>query len=123
MRFDARELMRGTLMVILLALLGGCAAKPQAARRAREPIAIPEVPAEQAVVASALVFDPPIAINEQPLDLARDPRQASAVVGFDQLTTTFFYLQTDDKQRFDNFNTGDRFERRAVSQRFGVSFR
>ena len=115
--------MRWLPVILLLSLVVGCAAKPQAERAARQPVTGSEPQLEQVVVASALVFDPPIAMNEQPLDLARDPRQASAVVGFDQLTTTYFYLQTDDKQRFDNFNTGDRFERRAVSQRFGVSFR
>jgi hypothetical protein len=123
MGFDGRDAMRWLPGIVLLCLVVGCAAKPRAEKPARPPAAASEAQLEQVVVASALVFDPPIAINEQPLDLARDPRQAAAVVGFDQLTTTFFYLQTDDKQRFDNFNTGGAFERRAVSQRFGVSFR
>ena len=115
--------MRWLPVILLLSLVVGCAAKPQAERAARQPVTGSEPQLEQVVVASALVFDPPIAMNEQPLDLARDPRQASAVVGFDQLTTTYFYLQTDDRQRFDNFNTGGWFQRQAISQRFGVSFR
>ena len=111
------------VLMIFLSVLIGCSAKPQAAHRATAPLVTAEGRYDDAIEASALVFDPPIAANEPPLDLARDVRERTAFVGYDQLTTTFFYVRSDDKQRFDNFNTGDRFERRAVSERFGVSFR
>ena len=75
-------------------------------------------------MASALVFDPPVAAGEQPLDLARDTRQPSAFVGYDQLDTTFFSVSTVDVQQTYNFRgNSDRFFRAAVSQRFGVSYR
>ena len=115
--------MRWIATILALSALIGCAAKPQAVRHASAPLTRGALVYEDAIAVSALVFDPPIASNEAPLDLSRDVRERTAFVGYDQLTTTFFYVRSDDKQRFDNFNTGDRFERRAVSERFGVSFR
>jgi hypothetical protein len=111
--------MRQLCCLCVFILLAGC--KSNSAPTAR-PVAAVAAP-ESSVAAAALVFDPPIAMGEVPLDLDRDARAPVAFVGFDQLTTTFFYLRTDDKQRFDNFNAGDRYERRAVSERFGVSYR
>src|SRR5437763_16303786 len=99
-------------MILALSALVGCAAKPQAAKRACSPVSDTELKNEDAIAASALVFDPPIASSEAPLDLARDVRERTAFVGYDQLTTTFFYLRNDDNQRFDNFHIDDRFERR-----------
>ena len=83
----------------------------------------PQPQRDEDVAASALVFAPPIAANDQPLDLARDTRERAAFVGYDQTTTTFSFVETDDRQGGFNFNTGDRFWRRAVSARVGVSTR
>jgi hypothetical protein len=108
-------------VVALAGLAGGCAAKTQAAGRANAAISTStsESAYEDASVA-ALVFDPPIAQNEPGLELSRESRQPGAFVGYEQLTTTFFYLRTDDRWRTDGL---DRYERRAISERVGMSFR
>jgi hypothetical protein len=69
-----------------------------------------------------LVFDPPVISGERPLELARDVRQPSAFVGFDEVTTTHFYLRTDDRQFMTDWE-GNRYERRAISEKFGVRYR
>jgi hypothetical protein len=75
----------------------------------------------EAVTASALVFDPPVAdVSAQAL--VRDGREPSAFVGYDSLITTYFYLRIDDRIR-EGDGRGDRYERRAVSEKFGVSHR
>jgi hypothetical protein len=105
-------------------LLLGCAAKPQAAKPANAPVESAPVESAQGncqgASVAALVFDPPILQNQPPLELSRESRQAGAFVGYEQLTTTFFYLRTDDRFRTDGT---DRFERRAISERVGMSFR
>jgi hypothetical protein len=73
-----------------------------------------------AAPASALVFTPPISYDVPPLDLSREPRARAAFVGYEDLTTTFFYLRLDDRQ-IDSKR--GRFERRAVTERIGVSYR
>src|SRR4051812_4826853 len=116
-----RRLVRLCGVVVAGMLLGGCAAKPQAATISHTGVQAPVVDRnyDDAAVA-ALVFDPPIAQNEIPLELARESRQAGAFVGYEQLTTTFFYLRTDDRWRGDGT---DHYERRALSERVGMSFR
>jgi hypothetical protein len=70
--------------------------------------------------AGALAFDPPVIANEPPLQLSRDFRTPGAFVGYESLTTTYYYLRIDDRQT-DDF--GDRYERRAFSEKFGVTYR
>ncbi|WP_428938992.1 hypothetical protein [Fontivita pretiosa] len=80
--------------------------------------------ARHAVVASALVFDPPVVADQARLDLSRSGRWPEAFWGYDFGTTTHFYLRVDDRidsgleRRF-----GERYQRRAVTQRFGLSYR
>jgi hypothetical protein len=95
-------------------LLVGCATHPRSA-------AYQPAPDEEAVAASALVFDPPLVRDEPPLLLARQPRQPSAVVGYDEVQTTFFYLRMDDRQFIDS--PRDWSLRRAITTRVGVSHR
>src|SRR3954447_4617177 len=100
-------------------LVVGCAAKRQAtAGPISAPAPVVDVYDDASV--AALVFDPPIAQNEIPLELSRESRQAGAFVGYEQLSTTFFYLRTDDRWRGDGT---DHYERRAISERVGMSFR
>ncbi len=79
--------------------------------------------------ASALVFDPPVAAGERPLELSRDLRGPSAFVGFDGPITTFFWIHTDDFQDSDwgggglNSPSNDRFQRRAIIDKTGVTYR
>ena len=119
--------MRGLSLVNLAAfLILGCQSKS-------DPNCCPTTAPSQAlatpqqfdddVAAAALVFDAPIAADEMPLDLARDTRQPSAFVGYDQQTTTYSFVITEDRQGNFNSNTGDHFWRRAFSARVGVSTR
>ena len=88
----------------------------------------------EAVTASALVFDPPIIANDEPLELSRAERQPGAVVGYDVGVVERFYIRLDDRQIGNNFHGGgrrggrgggsfDRYERRAVTERVGVRYR
>ena len=88
-----------------------------------------------AVVASALVFDPPVAQDEEPLALSRVDRQPGVSVGYEDLTTETFYIRMDDRQSFNGSSGGsrgghgrgsgsfDRYERRAITERTGVRYR
>lgn len=70
----------------------------------------------EAVVASALVFQPPIAPSLEP-ELARAGRDVSAFMGFETAVDEYFYVRVDDRQS-DVFQPN--YERRAVSVRTGV---
>jgi hypothetical protein len=70
--------------------------------------------------ASALVFTPPIAAADAPLNLSRADREPGAFVGFDDLIRTYIYVRTDD--RFTGDGTGD-YERRAITEKVGASTR
>lgn len=98
-------------------------AEPQAAVTVEEP---------RAVVASALVFDPPVIQNDAPLELSRADREPRVSLGYQDLTTESFYIRMDDLQSNDAFGihgisggrgSFDRYERRAVTERAGVRYR
>jgi hypothetical protein len=90
----------------------------------------------QAVAASALVFDPPVALEEPALDLSRADRQPSAFFGYEEGFVEYYRLTVDDRQLgyggsgYGGFRNGrggaggwgwsDRYERRAVSEKVGV---
>ena len=106
-------------------LLTGCNARPkQESASARVPALFARADDERAQVAtaSALAFDPPLIANEQPVDLSREGRQPVAVLGYEDTVTTFSYTRSDDWFGFD-LNNGLHFQRRAVSERVGVSYR
>ena len=70
--------------------------------------------------AAALVFDPP-QLNATPyLNLAREDRAPRAFVSYDELTTTFFSIRTNDVQSNEH---GDFYSRRANIEKIGVSYR
>jgi hypothetical protein len=84
--------------------------------------------------AAALVFSPPLLQETPPLALSRDERQASAFMGYPESVVEFFYLRWDDRQAGgDGFGRsghrgggggwGDRYERRAISEKVGVLYR
>jgi len=130
----------GLGVVLSLLLAGGCVAaskpkcpKPQATESlSAAPAAATRVASStktaaatgHSVVASALVFDPPIVADQPRPELSRSGRWPEAFWGFDSGTTTYFYLRVDDRidsgleRRF-----GERYQRRAVTQRFGLSYR
>jgi hypothetical protein len=78
---------------------------------------------------AALVFDPAIIAGEPPVELPRDERAASAFVGFEGPTTSFYWIHTDDLQDSDwggtSGGTGidDRYRRRAIIDKTGVLYR
>jgi len=114
--------MRTVALIVAGLLLTGCAhrAKPTETAEAEQE-AILAADRYEPVSASALTFDPPIVAQTVTPDLSRDGRQASAYVGYDQVITTYFYLHYDDRQVIQD--GPERYERRAISHRFGVSYR
>lgn len=117
------------LATVAMLLLAGCqqsAVRPSA----RTPTVLPVEP--PAVMASALVFDPPVIQNESPLELSRADREARVSVGYQELTAEYFYIRLDDRQTNDSFGIHgsgggsgnfDRYDRRAVTERVGVRYR
>jgi hypothetical protein len=119
--------MRRSVAVLLGLWIGGCAAKPP-------PVAAPvaEAPHYDDAVAAALVYDPPVVAAAPPAEFSRTGRGPSAFVGFDEVITTYYYLFIDDRQGGYGYNgTGtsgrgrsfDRYDRQAITQRVGVSYR
>ena len=98
-----------------------------------------QVEYDDAVTASALVFDPPVTIGDEPLELSRADRQPGAFVGYDGPIVEHFYIRMDDSQIGSSFGGGrggrrggwggagggsfDSYERRAITERIGVRFR
>lgn len=125
--------MRRALLLPLLAcvMLPGCMtapAHPSSADRERAAVVAREDAEREydAVPASALVFRPPLAPPDLEPDLARAGRDVSAFGGYDEFVTEYYYVRTDDRQAsgFGPFGfNGDRYERRAVSEKVGVRHR
>ena len=74
---------------------------------------------DQAVTASALVFDAPRYSDDVAPDLSREGRERSAFVAYEEQTTTFSYVQLDDRQHASDGS----WLRRAIIDRFGTSRR
>ncbi len=119
MGFELSSAMRSTLAILIASLLVGCAAKP---RQPQASQALDKPHYEDRVV-TALVFDPPISMNEEPVVLARNEREPYAVIGFDQTTTTVFNTYYNDTQYGPSSLPSLWFQRQAISERYGVSFR
>ena len=107
-------------LILCGTLIGGCAARQQGAIGPTSVNASPDVDEATAVTASALVFDPPVAAGLPPLELARQERERSAFVSYDDVQTTYFFLRLDDRQKITN---DGRSERRVISETFGISRR
>src|SRR6476619_903937 len=109
---------RGVLLLSILLLAGcHCEKKPSPTTQA---LSEPEPAFDDARIASALVFAPPIAQSEPSVDLSRDSRQPAAFVGYDDLIRTFIYVRTDDRWSADGT---DQYERRAITEKVGASTR
>jgi hypothetical protein len=111
--------MRMGVLIITVALMGGCAAQKPVSRN--EPVTASRyLPA----TSGSLVFDSPITQGDPRPDLSRQGRGTDAFVGYETQTTTYFYLRTDDRVASDWSHGGNnRYERRAVSTMVGVSYR
>src|SRR5437016_1879014 len=111
---------RGVLIIGVLVLVG-CKCEHKPAPASQPAMIEPEMLYEPSH-ASALVFTPPIALDEPPLELSRADREPAAFVGYDDLMRTYIYVRTDD--RFSGDGTGnDRYERRAIMEKVGSSTR
>src|SRR4051794_13035596 len=124
-------LRRHLLLVTIIYLSGGCQSKQPTHAVAQRDLPIPQC--DTAVVASALVFDPPVAQDEPRLELSRADRQPRVAVGYEEMTAEYFDIRLDDSQIMNGFSGSgrhgsggggwgsyDRYERRAVTERVGV---
>ena len=99
--------------VILIVFLGvGCAGKHGGGLGAQQQY--------QDVSTASLVFTPPVSLAEEPVELAREDRTPRAFVGYDEVTTSYFHIWTDDRQTNDGT---DRYVRRSRIEKVGVSYR
>ena len=122
--FDYMTLMRCLALIVAGMLLTGCASRAKTSEQAKqgpEPV-MAAYRYDASSSASALAFDPPVVANAITPNLAREGRGEAAYVGYDETITTYFYLRNDDRQ-FIQGDGADRYERRAISERFGVSYR
>jgi hypothetical protein len=116
--------MRSVVIIIAGMLLTGCASRAKTSA-SMEPQPLDAKLASyryEDASASALAFDPPLLAGAYVPELDRTARGEAAYVGYDEVITTFFYLRNDDRQIFQG-DGADRYERRAISERFGVSYR
>lgn len=115
--------MRCLALIVVGMLFTGCASRAKTSQPAEARVEPERMDYwYEATTASALAFDPPIVASAVTPDLSRAGREPSAYVGFDSVITTHFYLRTDDRQVIYGEDAG-RYERRAISHRFGVSYR
>src|SRR5258706_7585855 len=121
--------MRARASILIAIALAGCASQP-AVPRARSS-QVPETRRYEESTASALIFDPPVAYDQPPLELTREDRIPSAFVAFYEPIITYYWIHTDNRQvsdygsracggRFGAIGIGDCFQRRAVSDKVGV---
>ena len=107
----------GTWILVAAFGLAGCAKRQ-----------VDRAPAERApqlddAVTASLVFEPPVVASEPPLEISRLGRGPAAYAGFEEIISTYYYLWVDDRQLDYNGRSHDRFERRAVTARVGVTHR
>jgi hypothetical protein len=122
--FEIKPAMRWIGLIIIILGLGGCAAQPVNVSPLQQARAY--APAN----GPALAFDPPILAGVDRLDLSRDGRQAAAFAGFDDETTTYYFLSSDNSYSDfsggfgrGGYNNPDNYQRTAVSETYGVSYR
>jgi hypothetical protein len=121
--FDYESIMRCLALIIASMLLTGCASRAKTSAEVDpEPEAVLSMYRYEPTSAAALAFDPPVVANAVTPNLDRTDRGEAAYVGYDEVITTYFYLRTDDRQ-FIQGDGPERYERRAISERFGVSYR
>lgn len=107
--------MRCLALSLSLLLLAGCCASRPAEQATQPQRAYEDAPA------ASLVFDPPVLASLPPVDLHRELRQPSAVLAYESLTATYFYIRTDDWQITDLPWVCS--TRRAIMETVGVTYR
>jgi len=108
--------MRRAALILVLAGLAGCSSE---SKPATQPVAILEHSYEPSQ-ATALAFDPPVAMADAPLDLARASREPGAFLGYDDPIRSFLFIRTDDDW---NDNGTGRYDRRATVGKISSSTR
>ncbi len=110
------------LAVVISVVSIGCASNISTRAEENSPSAfIAQVSeSEASPAAMALAFSPPVTYGQDLPQLSREPREASAFVGYDEQTITSFYVRTDDHQYG---NGHDRYDRWAIIERSGASYR
>lgn len=109
---------RALILAGLLFIAGGCASLQRSNGDQASNHGAPEL--DRAIAASALVFDPPTYADDLGPELAREGRERTAFVAYEDQTSTFSYIRIDDRQTGDG---RERYERRAIIERFGSSTR
>ena len=99
--------------ILAASLLVGCASQKQTSTASQ--VSVP--PSRSA---SALAFDPPIALNSVAPDLSRDARGQAALVGFEEPSTSTYDVFTYNRQSSDY---SDYYDQEAVSERVGTTHR
>src|SRR3954452_16105543 len=102
--------MRITWAILAAALLGGCATQHPA------PVPAP-LNTTSTTGSAALAFDPPLTLYQARLDLSRSTRGNAAFAGFEDTTTTYYFVRTDDRQASDGT---ERFQRDGYSAKLGA---
>jgi len=117
----------GRTLSILVISLAGCAMQPASVAP------VQQVRTYTDVTATALAFDPPVLAGYPEVDLSRDGRGPAAFDGFQEGSTTYYYLRSDDW--YSDFSgqgggrgggrglNSDNYQRRAVSETYGISYR
>ncbi|HEX8323988.1 MAG TPA: hypothetical protein VF595_08740 [Tepidisphaeraceae bacterium] len=95
----------------------GCASNDRTSERP----AAPQAPVYLAATASALAFDPPVALGQPMPTFARDGRGPAAFAGYEQAVTTYTTVQQRDEIRVRN-DSGI-IERRAYTDRTSITTR
>lgn len=70
--------------------------------------------------AAALVFDPPMTANEYHPELARGPREASAVIGYEDSTVESYSTVSDN---LETSPYGDAYAKESVTVKSGTRYR
>ena len=118
---------------VVAMLLAGCASQPAATQPAATGPSgvapVQQVRVYEAASSTALAFDPPVLAGMPRLDLSREGRGPAAFAGFSEATTQYYSLTTNDY--YSDFNGGfggrfcnpDNYQRQAVTQSFGITYR
>jgi len=121
--FDYRRDMRriGWIISLLALSATGCASHAPPVAAVQQPHLY------SADNASALAFDPPVLTGMPRMDLSRDGREPSAFAGFQEASTSYYYLQTYDFYSTFAFGGGrrggnpDYYNRQAITSTYGIS--
>lgn len=108
----------GTIVVSLFAVATvGCAGSSDKTNVAE----VPPVREYEPSSASALAFDPPLAMGQPLPSFDRDGRSVAAFAGYEEQVTTFSYTHQRDEIRV--YNDFGSLERRAFSDRTTINTR